>query len=239
MKLYGWAVSPWMARVLVCLEESGAEYELVPMSRNGGDHRRPEHLARNLGYLTSVGSKKQSDDQLRLRRQGHLLTLPFPSNDSAALRIPRHRKACSKPELLGAAGSLEESAMVDVWVDVDAHQLEPVLQPIVWNCIINPFVGRDVNQGLVDESVKKLKKVLEVYEARLSSSKYLAGDFVSFADLTHFSFMRYFMATEHAIVLDAYPHVKAWWEALLARPPVKKVMAGMPPDFGFGSGRIP
>uniref|UniRef100_A0A8R7UDE8 Uncharacterized protein n=1 Tax=Triticum urartu TaxID=4572 RepID=A0A8R7UDE8_TRIUA len=38
-------------------------------------------------------------------------------------RISRHCKAYSsqmKPELLGA-GSLEELAMVDVWVDVDAH----------------------------------------------------------------------------------------------------------------------
>ncbi|VAI12478.1 unnamed protein product [Triticum turgidum subsp. durum] len=128
--------------------------------------------------------------------------------------------------------------MVDVWVDVDAHQLEPVLKPIVVNCIINPFVGRDVDQGLVDESVEKLKKLLEVYEARLSRSKYLAGDSISFADLTHFNFMRYFMATEHAVVLDAYPRAKAWWESLLARPSVKKVIAGMPPDFGFGSGNI-
>ncbi|XBH66982.1 hypothetical protein VPH35_095433 [Triticum aestivum] len=158
------------------------------------------------------------------------------SSESRA--IARHILRKCKPEFLGA-GSLKESAMVDVWVDVDAHQLEPVLKPIVFNCIINPFVGRDVDQGLVDESVEKLKKLLEVYEARLSSNKYLAGDFVSFADLTHFSFMRYFMATEHAVVLDAYPHVKAWWEALLARPSVKKVIAGMPPDFGFGSGNIP
>ncbi|XP_044947874.1 disease resistance protein RGA5-like [Hordeum vulgare subsp. vulgare] len=35
MKVYGWAVSPWMARVLVCLEEAGAEYEFVLMSRSG------------------------------------------------------------------------------------------------------------------------------------------------------------------------------------------------------------
>ncbi|KAL5673715.1 hypothetical protein ACJX0J_018021, partial [Zea mays] len=47
MKVYGWAVSPWMARALVCLEEAGADYEIVPMSRCGGDHRRPEHLAKN------------------------------------------------------------------------------------------------------------------------------------------------------------------------------------------------
>jgi glutathione S-transferase len=50
MKVYGWAVSPWMARVLICLEEAGVEYELVPMSRVGGDHRRPEHLARNVCF---------------------------------------------------------------------------------------------------------------------------------------------------------------------------------------------
>jgi glutathione S-transferase len=51
MKVYGWAVSPWMARALVCLEEAGVEYEVVPMSRCGGDHRRPEHLARNVRTL--------------------------------------------------------------------------------------------------------------------------------------------------------------------------------------------
>jgi hypothetical protein len=33
---------------MVCLEEAGAEYELVRMSRSGGDHRRQEHLARNV-----------------------------------------------------------------------------------------------------------------------------------------------------------------------------------------------
>ena len=56
MKLYGWVVSPWMARVLVCLEEAGAEYEVVPMSRSGGDHRRPEHLARNVSTFTTIFS---------------------------------------------------------------------------------------------------------------------------------------------------------------------------------------
>jgi glutathione S-transferase len=50
IKVYGWAVSPWMARVLICLEEAGAEYELVPMSRVGGDHRQPEHLTRNVRF---------------------------------------------------------------------------------------------------------------------------------------------------------------------------------------------
>jgi glutathione S-transferase len=47
-KVYGWAISPFVSRALLALEEAGVDYELVPMSRQDGDHRRPEHLARNV-----------------------------------------------------------------------------------------------------------------------------------------------------------------------------------------------
>ncbi|GJN31882.1 hypothetical protein PR202_gb20337 [Eleusine coracana subsp. coracana] len=57
--------------------------------------------------------------------------------------------------------------------------------------------------------------------------KYLAGDFISFADLTHFPYTYYFMKTPHASVLDSYPHVKAWWESLVARPAAKKLSTYM------------
>ncbi|XP_062178561.1 glutathione S-transferase 1-like [Phragmites australis] len=98
------------------------------------------------------------------------------------------------------------------------------------------------DNGVVDENLDDLRALLEVYEARLSGSggrAHLAGDAVSLADLSPFGFMRYFMATENAGVVDAYPRVKAWWNALLARPSVQKVMAGTPPDFGLGSGNRP
>ncbi|KAF0920192.1 hypothetical protein E2562_033744 [Oryza meyeriana var. granulata] len=47
MKVYGWLVSPSMAKVLLSLEEAGVEYEVVPLSMSNGDHRRPQYLARN------------------------------------------------------------------------------------------------------------------------------------------------------------------------------------------------
>ena len=47
VKVHGWAMSPFVARALLCLEEAGVEYELVPMSREAGDHRQPDFLARN------------------------------------------------------------------------------------------------------------------------------------------------------------------------------------------------
>ncbi|GJN31875.1 hypothetical protein PR202_gb20330 [Eleusine coracana subsp. coracana] len=99
--------------------------------------------------------------------------------------------------------------MVDVWTEVEAHQYNPAISPIVYECLVNPAMkGLPTNQKVVDESLDKLKKVLEVYEARLSKTKYLAGDFVSFADLNHFPYTYYFMATPHASVVGE-PHVQA------------------------------
>uniref|UniRef100_A0A0E0C214 glutathione transferase n=1 Tax=Oryza meridionalis TaxID=40149 RepID=A0A0E0C214_9ORYZ len=126
-------------------------------------------------------------------------------------------------------GDLYLFAMVDVWTEVETHQYNSAISPIVYECIINPAMrGIPTNQKVVDESVEKLKKVLE--EARLSQSTYLAGDFVSFADLNHFPYTFYFMGTPYASLFDSYPHVKAWWERLMARPSVKKLAAGMAPQ---------
>uniref|UniRef100_A0A0E0MWE9 glutathione transferase n=1 Tax=Oryza rufipogon TaxID=4529 RepID=A0A0E0MWE9_ORYRU len=116
-------------------------------------------------------------------------------------------------------GNMKEAAMVDLWTEVETHQFNPALSPIVFQCIINPALhGISTNQKVVDETVEKLKKVREVYEAHLSENTYLAGDFVSFTDLSHFSYTFYFMATPYASLFDSYPHVKAWWERLVARP---------------------
>ena len=141
---------------------------------------------------------------------------------SESRAIARHVLRKHKPELLGT-GSLEQAAMVDVWLEVEAHQLHPAAIAIVVYCIFASYLGRERNQAVVDENVEKLKKVLEVYEARLSQSKYLAGDFLSLADLSHFTIMHYFMATEYAALVEAHQHVKAWWEELATRPAAKKV----------------
>ncbi|XP_066364110.1 glutathione S-transferase 4-like [Miscanthus floridulus] len=197
VKVYGWAMSPYVSRALLALEEAGADYELVP-----------EHLARNVPVL--------EDGDLTL----------FESR-----AIARHVLRKHKPELLGA-GSLEHAAAVDVWLEVEAHQLHPAAVAIVIECIFASYLGRERNQAVVDENVEKLKKVLEVYEAWLSQSRYLAGDFLSLADLSHLTIMHYFMATEYATLVEAHPHVKAWWEELAARLAAKKVAEFMPLGAG-------
>ncbi|VAH13981.1 unnamed protein product [Triticum turgidum subsp. durum] len=47
VKVFGPAMSTNVARVLVCLEEVGAEYEVVDIDFKAMEHKSPEHLVRN------------------------------------------------------------------------------------------------------------------------------------------------------------------------------------------------
>jgi glutathione S-transferase len=128
-----------------------------------------------------------------------------------------------KPELLAGDGSPEAAAMVDVWLEVEAQQHHGPAGAIMVQCIVVPLRGGVRDQAVVDENVAKLRKVMEVYEARLSTSRYLAGEAITLADLSHFPMMSYFMDTEYAALVEDLPHVKAWWEELKARPAARKV----------------
>ncbi|KAF5940658.1 hypothetical protein HYC85_021825 [Camellia sinensis] len=61
------------------------------------------------------------------------------------------------------------------------------------------------DEKLIQESEEKLGKVLDIYEDRLSKSKYLAGDFFSLADLSHLPFTQYLvgpMGKEYMVNVD-------------------------------------
>ncbi|CAD6335075.1 unnamed protein product [Miscanthus lutarioriparius] len=210
MKLYGATVSWNVTRCVVALEEAGAEYQIVPIDFATAEHKSPDHLARN----------------------------PFgqvPAFQDGDLHLWESRAICKyvarkhKPDLL-REGNLKESAMMDVWLEAEANQYTAALNPILYQCLVSPMFGGTTDQKVVEENLEKLKKVLEVYEARLAKHKYLAGDFLSLADLNHVSVTLCLLATPHAFVFDAYPHVKAWWDGLMARPSVQKVAALMKPS---------
>ncbi|XP_078149034.1 putative glutathione S-transferase GSTF1 isoform X1 [Carex rostrata] len=211
MKLYGLPGAPCTARVLLCLEEVGAEYELVKLSMPTGEHKGPAHLARNpFGQIPAL-------------EDGDLVLF-----ESRAISRYVLRKYKTNGSDLLKEGNLSESAMVDVWLEVEAQQYNPAISPIVYQSFILPKMrGATPDQAIIDTNLEKLKKVLEVYEARLSKSKYLAGDFVSLADLSHFSYTNYLMATPYGSVFESYPHVKAWWDDITSRPAFKKVASGI------------
>ncbi|OEL26060.1 putative glutathione S-transferase GSTF1 [Dichanthelium oligosanthes] len=175
-----------------------------------GEHKGPDHLE-----LNPFG-------QIPAFQDGDLMLF-----ESRA--ISRHvlRKYKTAEVDLLREGNIQES--VDVWLDVEVHQYKPAVSPIVYQHILVPMGGGTPDEKIIAECIDNTKKVLDVYEARLSKFKYLAGDFVSLADLSHAPITYYFMTrTPYASVLDSYPNVKAWWEDLMSRPAVQRVISQLP-----------
>ncbi|RLM94034.1 putative glutathione S-transferase GSTF1 [Panicum miliaceum] len=194
-KMFRSAVFTNVAQVLVCLEEVGAEYEVIDVDFHAVEHKGPDHLARN--------SRAISRYVLRKYRT--------PDGGTNLLRD----------------GDLQGSALVDAWLDVEAQQYEPTVHAVFVQHRVVSALGGTPDEKAIGESVEKLRKVLKVYDAWLGERRYLVGDTVSLADLSHFPCTHYFMGMPYAAVFDAFPRVRAWWEELVARPTVQKVAAMM------------
>ncbi|XWS46687.1 hypothetical protein CRYUN_Cryun14cG0089500 [Craigia yunnanensis] len=194
IKLYGAAMSTCTARVLACLHENGAEFELIPVNLLKGEHKQPAFLAKN-----------------NLEQCQHMWLKKFKGRDSDLLRTQ----------------NLKEAALVKTSMEVESQQFSPAISPIFYQFYIVTMQGGSPNQAIIDENSEKLGKVLDVYEKKLSSTKYLAGDFYSLADLHYLSYIYYLMKTPSAKLINERPHVKAWWEDISSRFAFKKVASGL------------
>ncbi|RZC27164.1 Glutathione S-transferase F9 [Glycine soja] len=92
-------------------------------------------------------------------------------------------------ELLGK--TIEERGVVEQWLEVE----------------LTTFT----HQPTTLHSEAKLVRVLNIYEERLSKTKYLAGDFFSLADMSHLPFLEYNVnKLEKAYLIKERKHVSAW-----------------------------
>lgn len=124
--------------------------------------------------------------------------------------------------------TLEEQALVDQWLEVEAHNYNDPVFNIVLNIYILPHLGLAGDMEQVEKSRKKLAHVLDTYEKRLGESKYLAGDYFTLADLSHLPGTNY-LITEAGMgqLIEERKNVKAWWEKISGRPAWKKLLANI------------
>ncbi|XP_058084132.1 glutathione S-transferase F13-like [Magnolia sinica] len=211
LKLHGESISTCTSRPMFCLHEKGVDFELVPVNLMVGEHKQPPYLA-----------TKNPFGQIPAFEDGDL-TL-FESR--AISRYIATKYKAQGTDLL-RQDNLKEFGLVEVWLEVESQAFNPPISAIVYQISISPMLGGTTNDQVVEANVEKLAKVLDIYEERLSKSKYLAGDFFSLADLHHIPYTHYFMKTPKASLITSRPHVKAWWDSISSRPAIKKVTAGM------------
>ena len=72
----------------------------------------------------------------------------------------------------------------------------------------------------IDRYTNEAKRLYGVIDKRLSKSAFIAGDDYTIADMAIFPWLRSW--ENQGIVLGEYPHLKAWFDGIAARPAVQR-----------------
>ncbi|KAG9439468.1 hypothetical protein H6P81_019633 [Aristolochia fimbriata] len=207
VKVHGSTYSSATRRVLACLIEKEVEFEIVPVDLMSGEHKKPDYL--KLQPFAMVPFVQDGDFSLYESR--------------AILRYYAEKYATQGTNLLGK--NLEERAQVEQWLEIEGQNYQPYIYPLVMQLMFFPQMGKTADEKTVKENEEKLAQALDVYEERLSKSKYLGGDFFSLADLSHVPLTHYLVnGTNKAYLIKDRKHVNAWWEDISGRPSWKKVL---------------
>ncbi|XP_015880129.3 glutathione S-transferase F12 [Ziziphus jujuba] len=207
VKVYGTLKSGCTQRVLACFLEKGVEFEIVNIDLQAGEQKQPEFL-----LLQPFGQVPVIEDG------------DFRLYESRAIaRYYANKYAANGPNLLGV--TLEEKAMVDQWLEVEAHNFNDLVYTLVLQLLVLPQMGEQSNLALVDTCEQKLEKVMDVYEERLSKSTYLAGNSFSLADLSHLPAIRFLIDdAKMGHLVTERKSVCAWWKDISSRPSWRKLM---------------
>ncbi|KAI4299668.1 hypothetical protein L6164_033103 [Bauhinia variegata] len=207
VKVYGPTRAACPQRVLACLLEKEVEFEVMPINLDEGEHKQPDFLLKQpFGQVPVI-----EDGDLRL----------FESR--AIVRYIAAKYAEHGPDLLGA--TIEERAVVDQWLEVEAHNFNDLCYTLVLQLAILPKMGQPGDLALAHSCEQKLEKVFDVYEKQLSKSTYLAAEKFTLADLSHLPGIRYLIEEANmGHLVTERKKVTAWWEKISSRPAWKKLM---------------
>jgi glutathione S-transferase len=205
--VHGIPTSMGVSRVLTALHEKGLQYNFVSVDFAAKEHKSPAFLAKNpMGQLPAF-----EDGDLTLF-------------ESRAITQYISHKYADKGTPLIYKDDLRKSAILAVWMEVEGQHFEPASTALIFQLVFHPVHGKPTDEAVVKANEEKLAKVLDVYENRLSESKYLGGDTFSLADLHHLANIVYLWDTPMKKLFTSRPKVSAWCDDILARDSWTKVV---------------
>ncbi|CAA7391472.1 unnamed protein product [Spirodela intermedia] len=201
-----------VARVLACLFEKEVDFQLVRQDNFKRERKLPEFLKLQdpSGQVTYKEADRTLFDSRAICRH-------------VSRKFARARK--NQNNLLGT-GALEK-ALVEQWLQVEEQQFEKPSSFLLFNLAHAPLIDEhDVDPEEIARQIEKLSDVLDLYEKRLASSEYLAGDKFTLADLTHLPNSHYLVNnTEKGRTLfKSKANVYRWWEAISSRESWRMVL---------------
>jgi GST-like protein len=199
IEVFSWP-TPNGHKVHIMLEECGLPYRAIPVNIGSGDQFKPDFLAIS------------------------------PNNKIPAITDP------DGPD--GKPISLFESGAILIYLAAKTGKFLPktdraryeVLQWLMFQMGgVGPMLGQAHHFRMyapqkldyaIERYSNEAKRLYGVIDRQLAGSRYIAGKDYSIADIAIFPWLRSWQ--NQGIVLDDYPHLKKWFEAIAERPAVQR-----------------
>lgn len=204
--LYGMYGSTCTQRILMTLAESGWEegkdfnFKLVDLRK--GEHKQPEHLARNpYGQVPAL-----EDDG-------------FTMYESRAIARYIEEKAGGKlvPKDPKAKGRMEQLCCTE------AQTITPEVSGIVAQRIFSKMFGFPMSEEKIKEHVSKVEKPLDILNEHLAKNEFMAGSQLTLADIFFMPYFNMLFLTPEKSLFESRPNIMAWWKRVSSRPTWQKV----------------
>lgn len=191
LKIFGVLYSSNVNKVRYVANYIGIEYELIPVDLLKGEQKSPDFLK-----LNPVGKVPVMVDE------------DFFLYESMA--ISRYLASKYKSDLYPE--DIRQRALVDQWVDFCSIHLQTASNRIFFNRIIAPSIGIPKDEDTLNAGIKLLEQYLPVLEDRLDNNEFLAGDFLSIADINLLAILD--PAESMGISINRYPNIYKWFQNL-------------------------
>lgn len=127
--------------------------------------------------------------------------------------------------LLPPADDLEATARFERAAQEEMLYFAEPAGRISFEGVVKPVRGLPVDEAAVAAAVAALEPVFDVAERALRDRHYMAGDTCTLVDLDYVPFVQRFFVAGCGHLVTSRPAVKAWWERVVNRPAIAKMLA--------------
>jgi len=199
IEVFSWP-TPNGHKVHIMLEECGLPYRVIPVNIGSGDQFKPDFLAISPNNkIPAITDPDGPDGQ------------PISLFESGAILI----------YLAGKTGKFlpkTDRARYEVleWLMFQMGGVGPMLGQAHH---FRMYAPQKLDYA-IERYSNEAKRLYGVIDRQLARSRYIAGQDYSIADIAIFPWLRSWQ--NQGIVLDDYPHLKKWFEAIAERPAVQR-----------------
>jgi GST-like protein len=207
LEVWSWP-TPNGHKVHIALEELGLEYKIIPVNIGAGDQFKPEFLkiTPNHRIPAIVDSDGPGGKPFTLFESGAILIYLAEKTGRLMPKDPAARYKCLEWIMFQMGGV---GPMFGQWNHFGAYAPETI-----------PYA--------IERYGNESKRLTRVLDTRLGETPWLAGDEYSMADIINFPWLR--TASDPSprfdkrgyIDLAEFPHVKRWFDTMMARPGVQR-----------------